>query len=56
MVCPETVRPFEEAEAVMDDTLGAMVFFPEEAAVVVSCFVSPESYVYVVTTAVLFQL
>ena len=55
MVCPETVRPFEEAVAVMDDTLGAMAFFPEEAAVVVSCFVSPESYVYVVTTAVLFQ-
>ena len=56
MVWPETVRPFEEAEAVMEDTLGDMVLFPEEVAVVVSCFVSPESYVYVVTTAVLFQL
>lgn len=56
MVWPETVRPFEEAEAVMEDTLGDMVLFPEDAVVVVSCFVSPESYAYVVTTAVLSQL
>ena len=44
VVTPEVVVPFDDAVALIDATLGEIVFVPDVAAAVVSSLVEPDVY------------